>query len=209
VSPASITLSQLTPRNPVGSVLDLGTGCGVQSLSLSRQASRVVATDVNRRALEAAQLTFALSGVEVDLREGNLYEPVAGERFDLIVTNPPFVISPPGDERLTYRETDQSSDDFIHQVIRQSADHLTDDGRLVVLGNWAHTRSQAWTDRLAEWIPPGTEALVLEREVLDAYEYIEVWLADAGLAGDPSYPDRFDHWLNYFDSLDIESVGMG
>ena len=95
VSPASTSLAQMTMRTPVDSALDLGTGCGVQSLHLARHARRVVATDVNPRALQLSRLTAALNQVEVDIRDGSLYEPVAGERFDLVVTNPPYVMSPP------------------------------------------------------------------------------------------------------------------
>lgn len=78
----------------------------MQSLHLARHAARIVGTDVNPRALELAALTAALNGADVDLREGSLYEPVAGELFHLIVSNPPFVMSPPRAEAdtLAYRE---------------------------------------------------------------------------------------------------------
>ncbi|HEX8510126.1 MAG TPA: methyltransferase, partial [Propionibacteriaceae bacterium] len=104
VSSASSTLAQLTVREPVRRALDLGTGCGVQTLHLARHAHSVVATDINPRALTLARLTLQLNHVEADLRLGSLYEPVAGERFDLITTNPPYVMSPPRaeGERLTY-----------------------------------------------------------------------------------------------------------
>ena len=94
VSSASVSLAQLTPRGSVASALDLGTGCGVQSLHLAAHADRIVATDVNPRALSMTRLNASLNGIgRIDVREGSLFEPVAGETFDLIVTNPPFVIS--------------------------------------------------------------------------------------------------------------------
>ena len=96
VSAASTTLAQLTVRRPVPRALDLGTGCGVQSLHLARHSAEVVATDLNPRALALARLTALINGIDLDLREGSLYAPVAGERFDLITTNPPYVMSPPG-----------------------------------------------------------------------------------------------------------------
>ena len=79
VSPASTTLAQITARTPVAAALDLGTGCGVQSMHLGRHAARVVGTDVNGRALDLAALTAALNDADVDLRDGSLYEPVRGE----------------------------------------------------------------------------------------------------------------------------------
>ena len=64
--------------------------------------------------------------------------------------------------------------------------------------------------RLAEWIAgTGCDGLVIEREVLDPYEYVEIWLADAGLAGTPEYRDTYERWLDYFDTLGIVGVGMG
>src|SRR4051812_7170854 len=77
ISSASTSLAQLTVREPVGRALDLGTGCGVQALHLSRHVDRVVATDVNSRALAMTRLNAALNEVEVDVREGSLFEPVA------------------------------------------------------------------------------------------------------------------------------------
>ena len=211
VSPASTTLAQLTMRTPVASALDLGTGCGVQTLHLARHARRIVATDLNPRALTLARLTLALNRVDADLREGSLYEPVAGERFDLIVTNPPFVMSPPRPdaERLTYREGSFAGDGLMHAVVSGAADHLTPGGSLQLLGNWAITDDQPWEERVASWAPPGCDLWVIERERLDVFAYIEMWLTDAGLATSPDWLTRYAEWLDYFGSLGITGVGMG
>lgn len=210
VSSASSTLAELTVRRPAVRALDLGTGCGVQSLHLAGHCDHVVATEVNPRALKLAQMTFALNRVEVDLRPGSLYQPVAGERFDLIVTNPPYVMSPPTGERLVYREASMPADGLVEHVVGEGAAHLADDGILQVLGNWAHRTGQDWTDRLCGWIEPtGCDAYVVQREVMEASAYVELWLADAGLTGAPDYRQRYDAWLDYFGALGIEAVGMG
>lgn len=206
-SPASTTLTQLVPPGHVGRVLDLGTGCGIQALNLDAEA--IVATDLNPRALELARIGLGLSGVAADLRLGSLYEPVAGERFDLVVTNPPYVISPPTGERLVYRETGFAGDELMRRVVMDAPEHLADGGTLVVLGNWAVT-DRPWEERLAEWIAPtGCDALVLQRERLDVFSYIELWLADAGLVGTPGYDRRYAEWLDYFAASGITAVGMG
>ena len=70
VSSASTTLAQLTVRAPVGRALDLGTGCGVQSLHLARHAEQVVATDLNPRAVALAELTAMINSVDIDLQAG-------------------------------------------------------------------------------------------------------------------------------------------
>ncbi len=154
VSPASTTLAQLTIDSPVGSALDLGTGCGVQSLHLAQHADRIVTTDVNPRCLELARLTADLNQIDLDLRSGSLYEPVANDRFDLIVNNPPYVMSPPATSgRLVYREAGFSGDDLVRHVVQQSTAHLNPYGTCQVLANWAIT-DQPWTNG---WpvAPPG------------------------------------------------------
>src|SRR5438270_327403 len=75
--------------------LDVGTGSGVQALLAARHAREVVATDVNPRALAYAELNAALNGfTNLECRAGSMFEPVAGETFDLITCNAPFVVSP-------------------------------------------------------------------------------------------------------------------
>jgi len=208
-SPASTTLAQLIPRAQVGRALDLGTGCGIQALHLAAHCATIVATDLNPRALDLARITAGLSQVSLDLRLGSLYEPVAGEGFDLIVTNPPYVISPPRRSELIYREGTETADGLMRRVVTEAAAHLNPGGTLIVLGNWAIT-DRPWAERLEEWIAPtGCDALVLQREVLDRFEYVELWLTDAGLAGSAAYAERYAEWLDYFSSLGITGVGMG
>ena len=209
VSPASLSLVQITPQRSIGRALDLGTGSGIQSLHLARHADQVVATDVNPRALTLATLTFALNRVEVSTRSGSLYEPVGDDLFDLIVTNPPFVISPDLGPRLIYRETGFASDGMMAAVVSGAGPRLAPGGSLHVVGNWAHAKDISWQERLAGWVPSGCDAFVVEREVLDVYEYIEIWLADAGWAGREEYKQRYEQWLDYFTAHRIEAVGLG
>lgn len=209
-SPASLSLTQMTIRRPVARALDLGTGCGVQTLHLSRHVDQVVATDVNPRALEMARRGLALSGVTADLRQGSLFEPVAGESFDLIVSNPPYVMSPPDGERLTYREGTFTADGLTETIVRQAPDYLRDGGCLQLLTNWALIRNQPWQERLASWVDgSGCDAWIIERERLDRYCYIEMWLTDAGLQGSAQWEPSYRRWLEYFDQLGIDEVGMG
>lgn len=217
VSPASTSLAQMTSRRTVGTALDLGCGCGVQSMHLARHADRVIATDVNPRALQMAELSLALSGTsttqgaDVELREGSLFDPVP-EKVDLIVSNPPYVMSPPQPkgQRLTYREAGFSGDGLIEQVVRQAPGHLNPGGTVQILANWAQIGDQPWADRLAGWVEGlGVDLWALEREHLDVHEYIETWLTDAGLDGSPQWRPRYDEWLGYFAQLGITGVSMG
>jgi protein-L-isoaspartate O-methyltransferase len=211
ISSASTSLAQLTLREPVARSLDLGTGCGVQALHLARHSGAVVATDVNERALRLTRFNVELNALPapVDVRAGSFFGPVAGERFDLIATNPPFVISPATDERLVYRDSGLPGDRVVEHIVRNAPDHLTDGGWCQVLANWVIPAGQAWEERIAGWVPDGCDLLVVQREVLDPAAYVELWLKDAGLHGDVDYLVRYDTWLSWFEVQGIEAVGFG
>lgn len=216
ISPASSSLAQLTLRHDVGSALDLGTGCGVQALHLATHSDRVVATDVNQRALAIARFNAALNDVEdiVEVRDGSFFAPVAGERFDLIATNPPFVISPASGERLVYRDSGLPGDQVVEHIVRRAPDHLNDGGWCQVLANWVIERDRPWDERLATWLPGECDALVVQREVLDPSSYVELWLKDAGhhpaTGGDPAaYVERYDTWVSWLESQGVGGIGFG
>ena len=213
VGGASLTLARITPRATVARALDLGTGCGVQALHLGRHATEVVATDRNRRALRLAAVSAALSGQEWDLREGSLFEPVAGEAFDLVVSNPPFVISP--GHRYTYRDAGLPADDLGRLLVQQAPGHLVDGGTAVILANWLHVDGEDWRDRVAAWVATtGCDAWVAQREVQDPAEYVGLWLRDAGgLAGDAQaraeHEQRYSEWLDALRAMNAEGIGFG
>ncbi len=208
ISSASTSLAQLTPRSPVARALDVGTGCGVQSLHLAAHAGHVVATDVNPRALWLAGLNAKLNEAEVELREGSLFEPVAGEQFDLVVTNPPFVISPVTGERLVYRDSGLPGDQVVERVVRNAPAHLADGGSCHVLANWMILGDRPWDERLSGWLHD-CDAWVVQREVADLPSYVELWLKDAGLHGAADYRQRYDAWLSWFEEQGAEAVGFG
>ena len=209
ISSASTSLAQLTVRAEVGRALDLGTGCGVQALHLATHAAEVVATDVNERALWMTRFNAALNEVSVDVREGSFFEPVAGEQFDLIATNPPFVISPATGERLVYRDSGLPGDRVVEDIVRTAPAHLTEGGVCQVLANWSVVAGTPWDERLAQWLSEDSDALVIQREVIDPSEYVEMWLKDEGVHGTPDYPRRYDTWLSWFGDQGIEGVGFG
>lgn len=217
VNEAATTLAGLTVRDPVHRALDLGCGSGIQALHLSSHVTGVVGTDVLPRALAMARWSALLNGLQsVEWREGSLLEPVSDEQFDLIVSNPPFVVSPDAagwgegaHTVLTYRDSLTEGDAMVAGLIQNLPRHLKPGGTAQLLANWAHLRGQDWRERVSSWIPEGIDAWVVQREVLDPSSYVEVWLADAGLRGTPGYVKRYDAWLRWMEAGGIESVGMG
>uniref|UniRef100_UPI003F597F3E DUF7059 domain-containing protein n=1 Tax=Streptomyces asoensis TaxID=249586 RepID=UPI003F597F3E len=211
VGGASTTLAGITVRTPVPAALDLGTGSGIQALHAAQHATRVTATDLNPRALHITALTLALSGAPAaDLREGSLFEPVRDdETYDLIVSNPPFVISPGA--RLTYRDGGMGGDDLCRSLVQGAGERLSEGGFAQFLANWQHVEGENWQDRLRSWVPRGCDAWIVQREVQDVTQYAELWLRDAGdHRGDQAeYQAHYDTWLDEFEARKVKAVGFG
>lgn len=206
---ASLSLAAATVRRPVGSLLDLGTGCGVQALHGSRHAARVVGTDVAPRALAMARLTCGLSGADVELREGPWFDPVAGERFDQIVSNPPFVPGPPRVDYV-YRDSGQAGDSALATLLGELPGLLTEGGVAQLLGSWLHVRGEDWPDRVRSWVPPGCDAWILQREVVDPALHVGTWQRDAGLVpASRAAREQAAAWLDWMASERVEGVGFG
>jgi methylase of polypeptide subunit release factors len=208
VGAASTTLAAATIRRPVGTALDLGTGCGVQALHLSTHAGRVTATDLSERALAFAATTAALNGLDWELLLGDLAAPVEGRRFDLVVSNPPFVAGP-GTTWHTYRDSGRAGDAVCGELVAAAPGLLRPDGHMQFLANWLHVTGEAWQDRVAGWLAgTGLDAWVIQREVCDPAGYVNLWLTDA--AEDPAaQPALAAAWLDWFDAAKVEAIGLG
>jgi methylase of polypeptide subunit release factors len=186
----------------------VGCGNGAQALAAARHADSVVATDVNPRALGFTRFNAALNGLAtIECREGPWFEPVDGERFDLIVANPPFVVSP--DSALLYRDADLPGDSASRQLVQGAAAHLAEGGFAHLLGNWAHPAGD-WTGPVREWVAEtGCDALALGFGSRDALRYAAGWnehLKD----GDPAEFEAVVHrWLDYYRTLGIEVIAYG
>jgi methylase of polypeptide subunit release factors len=214
VGGASTTLAGLMIGTRVDTVLDLGTGCGIQALHAARHARRVVATDISGRALALARLNAAVNGVSsIEFRTGSLFEPVAGEQFDQIVSNPPFVITPRGGDvpAYEYRDGGLEGDALVASVVRDAAAHLAPGGVAQLLGNWEYREGADALDRVGAWLDgTGLDAWVVEREVQDAALYAETWIRDGGIVPRTDEFDRlYEAWLDDFGRRGVTSVGFG
>lgn len=229
VGGATRTLAALAAYGADERVLDVGTGCGYHAILAALCGARVTATDVSARALGYARFNAALAGAEIDFRRGSLLEPVRGprsdpadavdsadslsaarERYDVVVSNPPFVITPEAaraDGVRTYRDGGREGDSLLAELVGELGDVLAPGGRAWMLGNWEIKASDAAPDRPfgsvsdllrdaapdrpldavpdwargpAAWIPDGLDAWVIQREVLAPPDYAEMWLRDGG-----------------------------
>ena len=229
---ASLTLVQSTPRRPVDTALDLGTGCGIQTFHLLAHARHVTATDISDRALATARFNLILNAEALDvdpwdlparvsLERGSLVEPVADRRFDMVVSNPPFVITPRSpdehaEDRFTYRDGGLPGDRLVRELLGALPTVLNPGATAHLLANWEIPRdpheepSTTWSRGPASWVPPGTGAWLVQREVQDPCEYAETWLRDASQQRDVAdYERAYAAYLDDFDSRDVVAVGFG
>ena len=239
VGGAGLTLAGLTPRTRVRTALDLGCGCGIQTLYLLRHAEYVVATDISARALAFTAFNAALAGVSVagapdagtesvagsesgsdsgagrlELLRGSLLEPVAGRRFDLIASNPPFVLTPPAvrDAGLPLMEYRDAGGPILPGLVTGLGEHLEPGAVAVMLGNWEHRGASSWRESVAAWVPEELDAWVVEREVQDPVEYATMWLRDGGLTPErdaQAFDAALEAWIDDFEVRDVQGVGFG
>ncbi len=210
---ASTTLASWTPRPHVERALDVGTGCGVQALHLGAHADEVVVTDLSTRALAYARFNAALDETAWDVRAGSMLDPVAGEQFGLVVSNPPFVITPRSGEvpLFEYRDGGAAGDAVVRNLVRAVGEHLEPGGIAQFLGNWEVPRGTTWTERVGTWLEgTGLDAWVVQREVQDPAQYAETWARDGGHhPRTADFNSMYAAWLDDFAARDVEAIGFG
>lgn len=226
IGQASTTLVQVTARRHVARALDLGTGCGIQTFHLLHHAEHVTATDISERALAFTRFNLLLNagqlhldpadpGARVSLRRGSLLDPVAGEEFELVVSNPPFVITPrslgeAAADQFTYRDGGLPGDDIVAALVRDLPSVLTPGGTAQLLGNWEIPAGAAWDERPQRWAGPDADAWFIQREQVSPEQYAETWLQDASEARDRRlYQDSYAAYLDDFASRSVEAIGFG
>ena len=225
VGQASLTLAHATTRPPVATSLDIGTGCGIQALHLLAHSEQVTVTDISTRALSFARFNLALNRAVLGLDEtlsrvrflhGSLLTPVADQSFDLIVSNPPFVITPrtsrtDAEARYEYRDGGAEGDAIVSELIRTLPEHLNPGGTAQMLSNWEIKEGQQlWYGRIQKWLPRETNCWVIQRDEQDGPDYARLWLRDAAESSDPVYYRRaLAEYLTDFSARRVASVGFG
>ncbi|MFN3338747.1 MAG: methyltransferase [Dietzia sp.] len=210
VGQATLSLLRITPTSRADSVLDLGTGCGIQLVHALETARTATGTDITPRCLELAAATLAINGLDGELLAGPWFEPVGDRRFDRVVANPPFVVGP-SEPGHSYRESGLALDGASRTVVSGAPEHLTEDGTAVILASWVERRDTDWRSHVASWIPSeGVEAWVLRRDTSDPELYVWTWLTDEGMdPRDESTALAADAWLDHFEDEGVDGIGFG
>jgi methylase of polypeptide subunit release factors len=207
-TPTSQICEALTPRHRIRRALDVGTGSGVQALFAARHARRVIATDVNSRAIAYTELNAALNGLDnIECRQGSFFEPVAGESFDLVTCNAPYVVSP--EKRFAYRDAGFEADELSARLIENAAAHLAEGGFATMLLSWVADDEDALDEHVLAWTRrSGCDAWILPVWGADPLEHAATWNTDLSRDG-RAFGAALDQWTQYLSRLGVQWVTEG
>ncbi len=207
-NPTSKFLARFAVRRHARTTLDLGTGSGILSLWAAAFSDTVVATDLNERAVDCARFNARLNGIEnIEVLAGDLFSPVDGRRFDLILSNPPFFITPQAD--YMFCDNPMELDDLCRMLVRQAPAYLNEGGYLEMLCEWAQVKGQSWEERLAEWLTgTGCDAWVMKGLTQDPEEYAQHRISET--SQDTSQDAAsYQGYMDYYRRRGVEAIHDG
>lgn len=207
-NPTSRFLTKFAVRRRSRATLDLGTGSGILSLTAAKFSDKVIATDLNERAVEFARFNAWLNGVKnIEVVAGDCFAPVAGEKFDLILSNPPFFITP--QSGYMFCDNPMDLDGLCRRLVKEAPEYLNEGGYLQMLCEWAQLKGQGWEERVAEWLDgTGCDAWVMKGLTENPAEYAQHRIRETSQdpAGDAK---AFDGYMNYYRQRGVESIHDG
>ncbi|MFC5863362.1 class I SAM-dependent methyltransferase [Acidicapsa dinghuensis] len=207
-NPTSKFLAKFAIRRHSRATLDLGTGSGILSLQAAAFSDKVIATDLNERAVEMARFNVWLNGIKnVDVVAGDCFAPVAGEKFDLILSNPPFFITPQSD--YLFCDNSMELDGLCRRLVKEAPEHLSEGGYLEMLCEWAQVTGERWEDRVAEWLRgTGCDAWVMKGVTQDPEEYAQRRVKE--ISQDPGGDaEAYAGYMNYYRQRGVEAIHDG
>ncbi|MGO4880123.1 MAG: methyltransferase [Bryobacteraceae bacterium] len=206
-NPTTRLLHQFTIRHPSAATMDLGTGCGIQAVFAARHSGQVTASDLNPRAAEFVRFNAWLNGTpNIDFVPGDTFEPVQNRRFDLIVANPPFFVTPSADQ--LYCQNDMELDHYCRRIAREAPDHLKEGGYLQMVCEWVQLRGESWQQRLIEWLDgAGCDAWIFHTYGCAAGAYAWERIPHAAPSGGRA--DSLARWMDYYRQREVEQIHGG
>jgi len=209
VSPTTRILRQIVPTFERSRVLDLGCGGGWLALGELGDGVSVVGSDLSGRCLAVAKLNAKLNGkAGVDWRQGPWFEPVRGEEFDLIISNPPFVQSPGG--RTMAMDT-PVEEDPVSLLLSQMPSYLAPGGIGCLLLNWQYQDEDDWSAHPLSCLPEeGVQILLFELQRHDPKGYATHWVRQNARFEDPEAREaEIERWVEYLEGRGSAGVSSG
>lgn len=212
LSPSTRALGSLVPPGDFQRVLEVACGMGWLARQLAARGADVTATDLNPRALEIARLNGRLSGTDsIRLLEGDLLDPVRdASPFDLIVCNPPYVLSPDGG--LVFRETTHGAPgDVCKRLVADVPALLKQGGIAVIMINWGHESDDDWRDEPFSWLGGGeVQAWLFQNDASTPGDYAWTWIRhDPRFSSPDDIGQEMGRWLSYLQQHRIRRISSG
>jgi SAM-dependent methyltransferase len=209
VGPGTYAICRAITRPAIAqNALDLGCGAGAAALWAAKYAHRVVATDINPRALTFVKINSAINGItNVETRLGNLFDSVSGDLFDLIISQPPFVPRPSSARPATYRFGGPHGNELALRIIEQLPKHLATDGRgLVMFMQPIFAGSHEPTNELAAHCEKSCHALLIMGLETGADEFSVRYAKFELRRGLEEFDKAAVEMREHLESLDIRSI---
>ena len=187
--PTTLALARTMPERISGSVLDVGCGPGSLALrAVARGAARVLGTDINPRAIAMAKFNARWNELAAEFRTGDLLEPAAGERFDLVVSQPPFISRPESVEPVTFLHGGLRGDAIVLRMLEGLSGVLAEEGEALVLCDVATGGKETMGTFLRERVRAGDlHLLALHLSGLDAETHALLYTQLGSLDTGPAY----------------------
>lgn len=205
----SYALARATPRQAVGRTLDLCTGSGIHAILAARHSRQCVGVDIYRRPADFARTNAVLNGVgeRCEFVNGDLYEPVRGQRFDLVVANPPWVPShDPGME--IHRTGGEDGEEVTRRIVAGLPEILEEGGTLAMTVNYPVMGDSTYLHRLGSWLDhaPGWGIALWDFGQITLENYIHAHMPPTGHYR--LHQAEFTRWMESYDRLGITAVGI-
>jgi methylase of polypeptide subunit release factors len=205
VNAPALALLDYTVRPRGGTVLDLCCGGGILGLRAASWADLVVGVDLSQRAVHFARLNALLNRIDnAEFFEGDAYHPVASRRFDQIVCNPPFIMTP--SRRFMFSDTGEELDGFCRSLVEQAPAYLEEGAYFQMICDWAQIAGEDWKERLGGWTEgSGCDAWILSCNVVSPEQYVARHRSVVEMQDSVSQ----SAWIKHFWDRRVESIHGG
>jgi methylase of polypeptide subunit release factors len=198
---------RLMPRTPSGAALDLCSGTGVIALVAAETARQVVAVDITDRSNAFARFNCWLNdGGAIDVRQGDLFDPVKGEQFDHIFAHPPYV--PTRVDAAIYRDGGETGDKLLRRIVNGLPDHVRVGGTFQIVTIGMDTASAPFESRARQWLGDRERDFDLifgMTSSMGPHQFAQKLATKAST----STPHEFEDWVELFKQLEVREVVYG
>ena len=146
----TLQMLRLLPAAEGGEALDLCGGSGIGALHLARKGMRAATADITDRSAYFAEFNAKLNAIQIEVLRGDLYEPVAGRRFDTICAHPPWV--PSTGDAMVFRDGGETGEVIVQRVFAGIPQHLRQGGTAIVVSLGRDGSDARYEQRVRHWL---------------------------------------------------------